>query len=223
MTMIRLHHLEYSRSFRILWALEELGQNYELVNYQRQPNLAAPESLKKLHPLGKAPILEDDGQVIAESAVILDHLQTRFDPNQQFKPTNAQGLNQYNYWMHFAEGSLMPYLVFTLVMQQLGKKPVPFIVRPLTGAIGKQVFMQFMRPRLKEAVNFIEQHLTKQQYFAGTFSFADIQMTFALLALTEIPQLPEMPNIRAFLARVQNRPAYKKAQQKSPDGGQVRG
>lgn len=223
MTMIRLHHLEYSRSFRILWALEELGQNYELVNYQRQPNLAAPESLKKLHPLGKAPILEDDGQVIAESAVILDHLQTRFDPNQQFKPTNAQGLNQYNYWMHFAEGSLMPYLVFTLVMQQLGKKPVPFIVRPLTGAIGKQVFMQFMRPRLKEAVNFIEQHLAKQQYFAGTFSFADIQITFALLALTEIPLLPEMPHIRAFLARVQNRPAYKKAQQKSPDGGQVRG
>lgn len=221
--MIRLHHLEYSRSFRILWALEELGQNYELVNYQRQPNLAAPESLKKLHPLGKAPILEDDGQVIAESAVILDHLQTRFDPNQQFKPTNAQGLNQYNYWMHFAEGSLMHYLVFTLVMQQLGKKPVPFIVRPLTGAIGKQVFMQFMRPRLKEAVNFIEQHLAKQQYFAGTFSFADIQITFALLALIEIPLLPEMPHIRAFLARVQNRPAYKKAQQKSPDGGQVRG
>ena len=116
----------------------------------------------------------------------------------------------------------MPYLVFTLVMQQLGKKPVPFIVRPLTGAIGKQVFMQFMRPRLKESVSFIEQHLAKQQYFAGTFSFADIQMTFALLALSEIPLLPEMPHIRAFLARVQNRPAYKKAQQKSPDGGQVR-
>ena len=221
--MIRLHHLEYSRSFRILWALEELEQNYELVNYQRLPNLAAPDSLKKIHPLGKAPIIEDDGQIIAESAVILDYLQAKFDAPQRFKPQSVAAQTQYNYWMHYAEGSLMPYLVFTLVMQKLGEKPVPFLVRPLTGAIGKQVFMQFMRPRLKEAVSFIEQHLAKQDYFSGEFSFADVQMTFALLALLKIPMLPDMPNTRAFIARVQNRPAYKKAQQKSPDGGQVRG
>lgn len=220
--MLRLHHLEYSRSFRILWAMEELGLDYELVNYQRLPNLAAPDSLKKIHPLGKAPILEDDGLVIAESAVILDYLQAKFDTEQRFKPQSVAAQTQYNYWMHYAEGSLMPYLVFTLVMQKLGEKPVPFLVRPLTGAIGKQVFAQFMRPRLKDAVGFLENHLSKQEFFAGEFSFTDVQMTFALLALLDVPALPDMPNIRAYLSRVQSRPAYKSAQLKSPDGGQVR-
>src|SRR5690554_2606298 len=90
LTMIKLHHLEYSRSFRILWALEELGADYQLVNYQRRKNLAAPAELKTVHPLGKAPILEDDGEVIAESAVILDYLQSRFDPDQRFKPTDSK-------------------------------------------------------------------------------------------------------------------------------------
>lgn len=219
--MIKLHHLEYSRSFRILWALEELGLDYELINYQRGKDLAAPASLKKIHPLGKAPIIEVDGQVIAESGVILDYLQSHFDKNNQFKPASAENLNQYHYWMHFAEGSLMPYLVFTLVMQQLGKKPIPPIIRSFTGAIGQQVFKQFMRPRLKEQVLFIEQHLANNQYFAGDFSFADVQMVFPLLGLQEIPHMPAMPNIQAYLQRVMARPAYKQAQQKSPDGGRV--
>lgn len=216
--MIRLHHLAYSRSFRILWALEELGLDYELVNYNRMPDMSAPPTLRDIHPLGKAPLLEDNGQVIAESAVILDYLQSTYDADGKFKP---QTVNQYHYWMHFAEGSLMPYLVFSLVMQQLGKKPIPPGVRLLTGAIGKQVFKQFMKPRLKEQVGFIEQHLSKNAYFAGEFSFADVQMTFALLGLLEIPELPAMPNIQAFVTRVQNRDAYKRAQAKSPDGGQV--
>lgn len=216
--MLRLHHLAYSRSFRILWALEELGLEYELVNYSRMPDMSAPPTLRDIHPLGKAPLLEDDGQVIAESAVILGHLQSGYDADGKFKP---QDVNQYNYWMHFAEGSLMPYLVFSLVMRQLGKKPIPPGVRLLTGAIGKQVFKQFMKPRLKEQVGFIEQHLSKNSYFAGEFSFADVQMTFALLGLLSIPEMPAMPNIQAFIARVQSRDAYKKAQVKSPDGGRV--
>src|SRR5699024_10997295 len=150
--------LEYSRSFRILWALEELGLDYELVNYQRRKDLSAPKALKAVHPLGKAPLLEINGEVIAESAVILEYLQSNFDQENLFKPTDKKTLNQYHFWMHFAEGSLMPYLVFTLVMQQLGKKPIPPIVRSLTGGIGQQVFKQFMQPRLHEQVAFIEQH-----------------------------------------------------------------
>lgn len=219
--MIKLHHLEYSRSFRILWALEELGLNYELVNYQRRKDLSAPNALKAVHPLGKAPLLEVDGEVIAESAVILEYLQSHFDKDNQFKPTESQALNQYHFWLHFAEGSLMPYLVFTLVMQQLGKKPIPPIVRTLTGAIGKQVFTQFMQPRLTEQVAFIEQHLANNTFFAGDFSFADVQMTFPLLGLLEIPNLPAMPNIERFVQQIVARDAYKTAQQKSPDGGKV--
>jgi len=219
--MIKLHHLEYSRSFRILWALEELGLDYELLNYQRRKDLSAPKALKTVHPLGKAPLLEVDGEVIAESAVILEYLQTHFDKNNQFKPSAGKALNQYHFWLHFAEGSLMPYLVFTLVMQQLGKKPIPPIVRTLTGGIGKQVFKQFMQPRLTEQVEFIEQHLASNAYFAGEFSFADVQMMFPLLGLLEIPNLPAMPNIKRFVQQIMARDAYKTAQQKSPDGGKV--
>lgn len=218
--MLRLHHLEYSRSFRILWALEELGLDYQLVNYQRLPNLAAPASLKAIHPLGKAPILEDDQQVIAESAVILEHLRHQYDLTGKFIPQDS---NAYTFWLHFAESSLMPYLVFTLVTQQLGKKPIPPVVRLLTGAIGKRIFRQFMKPRIQDQIDFIEAHLAQQDYFAGTFSFADIQMSFALMALVKTPEMTPMPHIQAFIARVQNRDAYKKAQAKSPDGGQVRG
>jgi len=219
--MITLHHLEYSRSFRILWALEELQQEFTLVNYARRKDLSAPSELKDIHPLGKAPIIEADGDVVAESAVILEYLQQRFDEQQQFKPQSFPELTEYHYWMHFADGSLMPYLVFTLVMQQLGKKPIPPLVRNVTGGIGQQVFKQFMRPRLREQVSFIEQHLAQHEYFAGQFSFADVQMVFPLLGLLEMPHLPAMPNIKAYLQRVMSRPAYQRAQQKSPDGGQV--
>lgn len=219
--MIKLHHLEYSRSFRILWALEELGLDYELVNYKRRKDLSAPAELKNIHPLGKAPLLEVDGEVIAESAVILDYLQSHYDAENRFKPTDSKAQTQYNFWMHFAEGSLMPYLVFTLVMQQLGKKPIPPVIRTLTGGIGKQVFKQFMQPRLAAQASFIENHLANNTYFAGDFSLADVQMTFALLGLQEMPAMPAMPNIQRFLKQVMARDAYKTAQQKSPDGGRV--
>lgn len=221
--MITLHHLEYSRSSRILWALEELGLEYQLKTYARRKDLSAPPELKQIHPLGKAPILEVEGLAIAESAVILEYLQTHFDSRQQFKPQDAAALNQYHFWLHFAEGSMMPYLVFTLVMQQLGKKPIPPLVRSLTGAIGKKVFQQFMRPRLHDQVAFIEQHLAQHDYFAGEFSFADVQMVFPLLRLQEVPDMPSMPNIAAYLQRMNARPAYQAAQQKCPDAGGVLG
>ncbi|TXJ10126.1 MAG: glutathione S-transferase [Acinetobacter sp.] len=219
--MLTLHHLEHSRSFRILWALEELGIPYELKYYTRRPNMAAPKELKQIHPLGKAPILTDGDLVIAESAVILEYLQTNYDPNHQFKPQSAQDLNQYHYWMHYAEGSLMPYLVFSLVMQQLGKKPVPMVARPLTGFVGQQVFKQFMQPRLNEHVDFLEQYLSQHDYFSGEFSFADIQMMFPLMGLLEMPNIHDLPHVRAFVEKMSVRPAFRAAQQKSPDGGKV--
>ncbi|MGV0887428.1 glutathione S-transferase [Acinetobacter venetianus] len=214
--MITLHYLQCSRSFRILWALEELGiDDYQVELYQRTSSYAAPEDLKQIHPLGKAPILVDDDDVIVESAVILDYLQQRYDQQQQFRPQNLKDQRQYYYWMHYAEGSLMPLLVMTLVMNNVSKH-VPWIVRPVAEKITDGVKAGFVRPRVKEHILYLEQYLSKHDYFAGEFSFADIQMAFPLIALQKRLH-GKYPNIQAFVQRIQQRSAFQKAEQKSLD------
>lgn len=214
--MITLHYLQCSRSFRILWALEELGiDDYQVELYQRTSSYAAPEDLKQIHPLGKAPILVDDGDVIVESAVILDYLQQRYDQQQQFRPQDLKDQREYYYWMHYAEGSLMPLLVMTLVMNNVSKH-VPWIVRPVAEKITDGVKAGFVRPRVKEHILYLEQYLSKHDYFAGEFSFADIQMAFPLIALQKRLH-GKYPNIQAFVQRIQQRSAFQKAEQKSLD------
>lgn len=213
--MITLHHLEQSRSLRILWALEELGVDYQIKHYKRLPTMSAPPELKVIHPLGKAPILTDGDLTVAESAVILDYLQHNYDAANKFKPTNAQDLNQYNYWMHYAEGSLMPLLVMTLVLSLVPPK-VPFIVRPLANKIVDGVQDGFTKPRLNEHVDFLEQYLKNNDYFAGEFSFADIQMSFPLIAIQE-RMGKKYPNIEKFVQRITQRPHYVNAKAKSKD------
>lgn len=213
--MITLHYLQCSRSFRILWALEELGVDYQVEFYQRSASYAAPEILKNIHPLGKAPILVDDGDVIVESAVILDYLQQQYDRLQQFKPQQAKDQRQYDYWMHYAEGSLMPLLVMTLVMNNVSKH-VPWVIRPIAEKITDGVKGGFIRPRVKEHILYLEQYLSEHDYFAGEFSFADIQMAFPLIALQKRLH-GKYPNIQAFVQRIQQRSAFQKAEQKSLD------
>lgn len=211
--MITLHYLQCSRSFRILWALEELGVDYQVESYQRSASYAAPEILKNIHPLGKAPILVDDGDVIVESAVILDYLQQQYDRLQQFKPQQAKDQRQYDYWMHYAEGSLMPLLVMTLVMNNVSKH-VPWVIRPIAEKITDGVKGGFIRPRVKEHILYLEQYLSEHDYFAGEFSFADIQMAFPLIALQKRLH-GKYPNIQAFVQRIQERAAFQRAEQKS--------
>lgn len=211
--MITLHYLQCSRSFRILWALEELGVDYQVEFYQRSASYAAPEILKNIHPLGKAPILVDDGDVIVESAVILDYLQQQYDRLQQFKPQQAKDQRQYDYWMHYAEGSLMPLLVMTLVMNNVSKH-VPWVIRPIAEKITDGVKGGFIRPRVKEHILYLEQYLSEHDYFAGEFSFADIQMAFPLIALQKRLH-GKYPNIQAFVQRIQERAAFLRAEQKS--------
>lgn len=211
--MITLHYLQCSRSFRILWALEELGVDYQVEFYQRSASYAAPEILKNIHPLGKAPILVDDGDVIVESAVILDYLQQQYDRLQQFKPQQAKDQRQYDYWMHYAEGSLMPLLVMTLVMNNVSKH-VPWVIRPIAEKITDGVKGGFIRPRVKEHILYLEQYLSEHDYFAGEFSFADIQMAFPLIALQKRLH-GKYPNIQAFVQRIQYRAAFQRAEQKS--------
>ena len=211
--MITLHYLHCSRSFRILWALEELGLDYQVKYYQRLSNYAAPEELKQVHPLGKAPILVDQDEVIAESAIILDYLQQQYDSQQQFKPQTTKDQRQYSYWMHYAEGSLMPLLVMTLVMNNVSKH-VPWVIRPVAQKITDGVKASFVRPRVKEHILYLEQYLSEHQYFAGEFSFADIQMAFPLMAIQHRLH-GKYPHIQAFVQRVQQRPAFQRAEQKS--------
>lgn len=207
--MITLHHLEKSRSLRILWALEELAVEYNIQQYKRLPNYAAPPSLKAVHPLGKSPVLTDDNLTIAESAVILDYLQNRYDTAQQFKPNKPEDLLQYNYWMHYAEGSLMPLLVMTLVMSYVPAK-VPFIIRPLANKIVDGVKDGFIQPRLSDHVAFLENYLKQHDYVAGEFSFADIQMSFPLIAIQDRMK-GQYPHIRKYVERITQRPAYGRA------------
>lgn len=207
-----LHHLEQSRSFRILWALEELALDYEIKFYKRLPTFAAPPTLKQIHPLGKAPILVDDGQPIVESAVILEYLQETYDNVLEFQPLNTTTKQQYRYWMHYAEASLMPLLVMHLVMTTVEQR-APFLVRPMAKQITKGVKAQFVQPRLQDHIDYVEEYLTQHEYFAGRFSFADIQMSFPLEAMqSRIGQ--KYPAIQAYLERLRRRPAYFRAMSK---------
>lgn len=211
--MMILHHLEQSRSLRILWALEELGADYQIKYYQRQPNYAAPEALKRIHPLGKSPILTDDDKTIAESAVILQYLQQHYDRMQQFKPKAEDDVLQYHYWMHYAESSLMPLLVFNLVLSQTPKH-APLLIRPVAKKVTAGIQQGFIQPRLAEHIAYLEAYLAEHDYFAGDFSFADIQMAFAIVALQ--PRLAgKYPHLKAYAERMQQRPAFQAAQAKS--------
>lgn len=211
--MITLHHLEQSRSLRILWALEELGVEYQVKYYQRLPTFAAPPELRQIHPLGKAPILTDGDLVIAESAVILEYLQEKYDTEHKFKPQNAEDLMQYNYWMHYAEGSLMPLLVFNLVMSNVPKH-VPLVIRPIAKRIAAGVQGGFVKPRLTEHIPFLENYLRQHDYFAGDFSFADIQMSFPIIALQD-RVAGKYPQLKVYADRLQQRSAFQKAKVKS--------
>ena len=155
----------------------------------------------------------DDGDVIVESAVILDYLQQQYDRLQQFKPQQAKDQRQYDYWMHYAEGSLMPLLVMTLVMNNVSKH-VPWVIRPIAEKITDGVKGGFIRPRVKEHILYLEQYLSEHDYFAGEFSFADIQMAFPLIALQKRLH-GKYPNIQAFVQRIQERAAFQRAEQKS--------
>ena len=211
--MITLHHLEQSRSLRIIWALEELGLEYQIKYYKRKPNFSAPDSLKAIHPLGKAPILTDGELTIAESAVILEYLQSTYDTESQFKPQDQATLQQYNYWMHYAEGSLMPLLVMNLVMSKVTDQ-VPFLIKPIAKKITQGVQAGFINPRLGDHIPFIEQHLKQHDYFAGDFSFADIQMSFPIIAMQQRIK-GQYPEMQAYAERLQQRPAYIRAKAKA--------
>lgn len=210
--MLTVHHLDNSRSQRILWMLEELGVPYEIKCYQRDKGtMLAPPSLKKVHPLGKSPVLEDNGLILAESGAIIEYLQEVYDEAGTLKPTAFAEHQQYRYWMHYAEGSLMPLLVMKLIFSRLGKPPMPWLIRPIAGAIGQGVQKNYLDKQIYTHMDYLEQHLSTHPYFAGQqFSAADIQMSFPIEAINARAGLGKYPLLKAWLSNVTARPAYQK-------------
>ena len=210
--MLTVHHLNQSRSHRAIWALEELGLPYEIVHYQREKNMLAPEALKKVHPLGKSPIIEDNGLILAESGAILEYLQETYDAESRLKPLDPAHKVQYRFWLHYAEGSLMPLLLMKLVFSSLGKPPVPFGRRTLGNALGKGVQKAWLNRQVDTHARFIESHLSRQRWFAGAeLSMADIQMSFPAMALLARGGVENLPHLTQWVQRVEQRPAWQKA------------
>lgn len=221
--MLHLHHLENSRSFRILWLLEELQADYKLTCYQRNKAYLAPKSLKKIHPLGQAPILEDGSRILVESGFIIEYLLKQYDTAHLFKPTeddNAAWEN-YTFWMHFAEASVMPLLVMRLVFTKVVEKS-PMLIKPISRGIRKQVESSMIRDSLLTMLDMMELQLQNNHWFAGTaFSGADIQMYIPVVAANAGAGLDasKYANLLNWLKRCQERAAFKLAVTK---GGQVR-
>lgn len=210
--MIIVHHLENSRSQRILWLLEELQLPYELRHYARDPvtGLAPPE-LKAVHPLGKSPVISDGDLVLAESGAIIEYLVEHHGEGRLRPPAGSPERLRYDYWMHYAEGSLMPLLVMLLIFNRIERAPL--LVRPIARAISAKVKQGYLMPGITAAEAWIEQELAATGWFAGAgFSAADIQMSFPIEALhARAPRRDGRPHGRAFLERIHARPAYQRA------------
>jgi glutathione S-transferase len=225
--MLTVHHLETSRSQRVLWLLEELGVPYKLKMYRRdKATRLAPPELKKVHPLGKSPVITDDGEVIAESGAIIEYLVEKYGhlgrgelAHLQPAPGTQQA-RQCRFWMHYAEGSLMNWLVMKLVFVTLPKQPMPFLVRPVVRALCGKVQAKLIDPNLETAAEFIEDHLGRHRWFLGDeLSMADFQMSFPIEALlSRSADAGDYPHIAAYRERMRARPAYQRAENK---GGPV--
>ena len=218
--MITLHHLETSRSQRILWLLEELGLPYEIKIYQRDPKTRqAPAALKAVHPLGKSPVITDGEETIAESGAIIEYLVERYaaqaqDELAQLQPApGSPDYRQSRFWMHYAEGSLMNWLVMKLVFMSIPKQPMPFFVRPIARQICAQVQIKLIDPNLATALAFMEAHLDRHRWFAGEhISMADFQMSFAVeAALARGEGADKFPRLARYRDRMVARPAYQRA------------
>lgn len=199
--MIVVHHLNNSRSQRILWLLEELGLDYEVKRYERDSNtMLAPAALKEVHPLGKSPVITDEGQTLAESGAITDYLVERYDDGKLAPPSGTPEKLRYNYWLHYSEGSAMPLLVMKLLLDNFGLGD-------------SSVANQFVTPQIKLHFDYLESELSKNEWFVGEeFTAADIQMSFPVEAVEAQAGLDaSRPKLKAFLERIHTRPAYQRA------------
>jgi glutathione S-transferase len=212
--MITVHHLNNSRSQRILWLLEELGVAYEIQRYQRdRKTLLAPPELRAVHPLGKSPVITDGKATVAESGAIIEYLVGQYGEGRLVPPPGTPEKLRYTYWLHYAEGSLMPPLLMKLVFNRVEKAPMPFFVKPVARGIARKAKQSYIDPQIKLHLDYLEAELGKGPWFAGQeFSAADIQMSFPLEAAAARGGLDAgRPNLAGFIARIHARDAYRRA------------
>ena len=213
--MITLHHLNNSRSQRILWMLEEIGIDYQIKHYQRDPQtLLAPAELRQVHPLGKSPLITDGELTLAESGAIIEYLAERYG-DWLLPAAGSPERLRCRYWLHYAEGSAMPPLLLKLVFDKLRSSPMPFFIKPIARGIADKVGQAFITPQLKLHFDYLESQLSEHEWFAGdAFSAADIQLSFPLEAAAARGVLANHPRLHNFLQRIHARPAYRRALEK---------
>ncbi|MDF5724668.1 MAG: glutathione S-transferase [Rhizonema sp. PD37] len=199
--MLVVHHLNNSRSQRVLWLLEELGIEYEIKYYERDAKtMLAPESLRQIHPLGKSPVVTDEDLTIAESGAIIEYIVDRYGNGKLAAASGTPERLRYTYWLHYGEGSAMPPLVMKVILEHFG-----------TGDSG--AYDGFVAPQIKLHFDYIEGELSKSTWFVGEeFTAADIQMSFPLeLLATQAEEVESRPKTKEFLKRIHARPAYTRA------------
>jgi glutathione S-transferase len=212
--MITVHHLNNSRSQRILWLLEELDVPYEIKRYQRDPRtMLAPPELRAVHPLGKSPVVTDGELTLAESGAIIEYLADRYGASTLIPAHGTPARLRCNYWLHYAEGSAMPPLLLKLVFRRVETAPMPFFVKPVAKGIAGKVQKSFVDPQIALHLSYMEGELAKAAWFGGAdFSVADIVMSFPLEAAAARGGLDERyPQLSSFLQRIHARPAYRRA------------
>lgn len=215
--MLTLHHLNNSRSQRILWLLEELEVDYHLERYQRdsKTNLAPP-SLTAVHPLGRSPVVTTDTGALAESGAIIAYLIEHFAKDKFVPPADMAAHQQYLFWLHFAEGSLMPPMVARLVLEKARQKASkPFFIKPIANKLIDGIIDAYYGPNLEQSLRYVESYLASNEWFAGDEpTGADIQMSFPLETLVARGSADNLAAIKAYVKRIHARPAYQRALEK---------
>jgi glutathione S-transferase len=212
--MITVHHLNNSRSQRVLWLLEELGVAYEVKRYERDAKtMLAPPELLAVHPLGKSPVIVDGTATLAESGAIIEYLVDRHGAGRLIPPAGTPERLRYTYWLHYAEGSAMPPLLLKLVFDRVANNPAPWPISAIARRIAGTVTGGFIGPQLKRHLDYMEAELAAHSWFAGEeFTAADVQMSFPLEAAAARAGLnASRPRLMAFLERIHARPAYRRA------------
>jgi glutathione S-transferase len=215
--MIFVHHLNNSRSQRVLWLLEELGLDHDIRRYQRDPDtMLAPPELRAVHPLGKSPVVTDEDLTLAESGAIIEYLVDRYGDGRLAPPRGSRERLRYTYWLHYAEGSAMPPLLLKLVFQRATSARMPFLIKPVARGISTNVQRSFVDPQIKLHLDFMEAELAKSNWFVGEeFSAADIQMSFPIEAAAARAGLDaSRPRLMSWLESIRARPAYHRALEK---------